>query len=522
LKVSTRLLILVSAAIVSLAALGGLSLRTLDQALLNDREAQIINMLMVGEHLVAHYYDEQKQGRLTEAQAQKAAKEALTHLNNEGKSYYYARLPNGTNLVHPVAANVGKIYQSETMDGRSDGIAFTEALKTSRIALLTMKTKHPKTGELAGKLNGVIAFEPWGWWIGTGFFNDDINEIFWKSATQFIFIFSIALVTIVILGWRLVRSINRQLGADPGYAADVTRRIANKDLSQRVPLTGVNDASLLFAIARMQDELAGTVRRIRTHADTIADASREIAAGNVDLSARTESQASALEQTAAAMEELTGTVRQNAEHAVHADQLAKRASTAAREGGAVMANVVQSMSAIEGSSKRISDIIGVIDGIAFQTNILALNAAVEAARAGEQGRGFAVVASEVRSLAHRSAAAAGEIKKLIGESVGEVGNGSRLVQQAGITMNTIVDEIGQVSSIIGGISSASGEQAQGIDQINEAVIGMDKATQQNAALVEEAAANAQSLQELAAQLASLVAMFKLDENFRDTSVALLS
>jgi methyl-accepting chemotaxis protein len=521
LKVSTRLLILVTAAMLALAALGGLSLRTLDRALLNDRQAQISNMLMVGEHLVAHYYDQQKQGRLTEAQAQSAAKEALTQLNNEGKSYYYARLPNGMNLAHPNAENVGKIYQSETIDGRPDGVAFTEALKKSRIAFLTMKTKHPKTGQLAGKLNGVIAFEPWGWWIGTGFFSDDINEIFWESATRFILFFMVALCVIAVLGWRLVRSINRQLGADPAYAADVTRRIAGKDLSQRVPLDGVNDASLLYSIARMQDELAITVRRIRTHADTIADASREIAAGNADLSARTESQASALEETAAAMEELTGTVRQNAEHALHADQLAKRASAAAHDGGAVMANVVQSMTAIEGSSKRIADIIGVIDSLAFQTNILALNAAVEAARAGEQGRGFAVVASEVRNLAHRSATAAGEIKQLISESVSEVGNGGRLVQQAGAAMASLVGEIGQVSTIIEEISSASREQAQGIDQINEAVIGMDNATQQNAALVEEAAANAQSLQQLAGQLAELVAMFKLDENSRRSSVALL-
>jgi methyl-accepting chemotaxis protein len=261
----------------------------------------------------------------------------------------------------------------------------------------------------------------------------------------------------------------------------------------------------------MNDSLVGIVANVRGGTDTIAIASQEISAGNMDLSARTEQQASALEETAASMEELTTTVKQNADNARQANQLSIAASEVATQGGAVVGQVIVTMGSINESARKIVDIIGVIDGIAFQTNILALNAAVEAARAGEQGRGFAVVASEVRTLAQRSAAAAKEIKELIGDSVDKVDTGAKLVDQAGATMNEVVASIRRVTDIMGEISSASHEQTGGIEQVNQAIGQMDQVTQQNAALVEEAAAAAASMEEQAGKLAQVVSVFKLDQ-----------
>ncbi|WP_307721623.1 methyl-accepting chemotaxis protein [Zemynaea arenosa] len=295
-------------------------------------------------------------------------------------------------------------------------------------------------------------------------------------------------------------------------AVDIARRVAEGDLTSTIVATRSDETGqMMSALRHMNDSLIRIVAQVRGGTEAITSASSEIASGNLDLSSRTEQQAAALGQTSGSIRELTGTVQQNADNARQANQLAAQASEIAVRGGSVVAQVVDTMGSITTSSKKIVDIISVIDGIAFQTNILALNAAVEAARAGEQGRGFAVVASEVRSLAQRSAAAAKEIKTLIGDSVDKVGEGSKLVAAAGATMDEVVASVRRVTDIMGEITAASMEQSEGIAQVNTAIHAMDETTQQNAALVEEAAAAAASMQDQAAELARVVSVFKLDE-----------
>ncbi|MFS2216536.1 methyl-accepting chemotaxis protein [Telluria sp. Tellsp104] len=335
----------------------------------------------------------------------------------------------------------------------------------------------------------------------------EIDNASRHSARMIMIVAGVAVLFGAACAWVLANAIVRPIR----QAVEVAEKVAGGDLTQHIDASGTCETgALLRALRNMNDSLVAIVAQVRSGTDTIATASAEISAGNMDLSSRTEQQAGSLGTTASTVEELTGTVRQNADNARQASQLSIAASEIATQGGAVVDQVVQTMGAINDSSKKIVDIISVIDGIAFQTNILALNAAVEAARAGEQGRGFAVVAGEVRTLAQRSAAAAKEIKALIVDSVSKVEDGTKLVDQAGMTMSEVVDSIRKVSDIVAEIASASGEQSTGIEQVNNAIADMDSSTQHNAALVEESAAAATALRDQADKLAEVVALFHID------------
>jgi methyl-accepting chemotaxis protein len=343
------------------------------------------------------------------------------------------------------------------------------------------------------------------------------------AVTWWIAICALVGVAIAIgLGLVVTRAVVRQIGGEPAAVAQVVEQIASGDLSERVDAGGADRRSILYAVARMQERLATTIGSIRESAESVSVASKQIASGNIDLSARTEEQAASLEQTAASMQELTQTVSQNSDNAHHANTLALKAASVADTGSTAVEGMVQTIGQISGSSTRISEITGVIEGIAFQTNILALNAAVEAARAGEQGRGFAVVASEVRSLAQRSASAAKEIKEMISTSVATIQGGTQQASEVSATMVDIREAIRRVSDIVGEIATASEEQNRSIQQVGQAVTQMDETTQQNAALVEQAAAAAQSLDAQAAKMKQAVSVFRIGDTGRFVASATFS
>ena len=503
-KLRTRILWLCAAALCGVLVLIGLSLHGLRQTMLDERTAQLNNLVVLAQAGVAKIHEQEQAGKLTREAAQAQAVAMLGSLRKEERYFFVRGYSNDVNYVHPNPKRIGVV---DPKGGKEAGERYRAAMQGKPIGNVVAPGTRPGREDKVDKLYAVVHFQPWDWIIGTGDYIDDIDTAYWRAAGLMLGVGGVLMAVVGVMGWTMSRRIYRDLGGEPDYAAQVVRRIGAGDLGVQVQLQAGDTHSLLAAMSQMQQGLAGTVGSIRHATDTIATASGEIAAGNLDLSARTEAQASALEQTAASMEQITATVKQNAANARQANELALAASQVAARGGAVVGEVVQTMSAISDSSRKISDIIGTIDGIAFQTNILALNAAVEAARAGEQGRGFAVVAGEVRTLAQRSAEAAKQIKVLIGSSVDMVEAGTRLVGQAGATIQEVVGSVQRVTTVVAEITTASQEQTAGIEQVNQAIAQMDQATQQNAALVEEASAAALSLKEQSGALVNAVATF---------------
>jgi methyl-accepting chemotaxis protein len=479
---------------------------------LDERKTQLSNAGQMAASIAKEYAALAASHALPEDEAKKQALARIKALRY-GETGYLVVFDGEQVLMHPIKAELvgSKIAATRDPEGRQvylDAIAATAASQDGG-GFTDYLWAKPGAQQPVPKLTYTLAYKPWGWNIMTGLYIDDLNQAFYRqllASALWLAAIGAALSAVVVF---LTRGVERSLGGDPAYAVEVARRIAGGDLGAEVVVRAGDDTSLMSAMKSMRGALAGIVTQVRSGTDLIATASSEIASGNLDLSSRTEEQASSLEETAASMEELTTTVRQSAENARQASALAESAAGVAGRGGEVVARVVDTMEAIKTSSSKIVDIIGVIDGIAFQTNILALNAAVEAARAGEQGRGFAVVAGEVRSLAQRSAQAAKEIKELIGDSVEKVGDGARLVLDAGATMEEIVASVNRVSAMIGAISSATQEQGAGIEHINQAIAQMDQVTQQNASLVEEAAAASEAMQEQAAKLAQTVSVFRV-------------
>jgi methyl-accepting chemotaxis protein len=509
--VSRRLGILVASAVAGLAVLLTLFLASERTLILEERQESVRQTVETAHGLAVHFHALSAQGKITEEQAKGLVLDAMRSLRYSKSEYFWINDMHPKMVMHPIKPELEGKDLSENKDptGKFLFVEFVNTVKKSGAGFVNYMWPKPGAEKPVQKVSYVKGFAPWGWVIGSGVYVDTVTATIWDRTLKMGLSALVLAAALLGVGLVIARSILRQLGGEPRYANAITEQIAQGNLGVQIDLKPGDNHSLLHSLRVMRDNMAGIVSRVRQGSESVAIASTEIAQGNHDLSARTESQASALEQTAASMEELGSTVRQNADNARQANALAQSASSVAVQGGEVVGNVVDKMKAINESSQKISDIISVIDSIAFQTNILALNAAVEAARAGEQGRGFAVVAGEVRLLAGRSAEAAKEIKGLISDSVERVDQGSALVDQARQTMNEVVQSIRRVTDIVGEISSASTEQSSAVAQVGEAVTQMDQSTQQNAAMVEQIASAASGLKSQANELVQTVSTFKL-------------
>jgi methyl-accepting chemotaxis protein len=482
-------------------------------SLMASRKLALMQQVQTATSVVKYWEKLAQSGGLSDLQAKRNALEALRAMRYgaEGSGYFGVYDSNAIRILNPTDPKLETKSAEDSVDSDGKHVAL-EVIRSdapSGTHFTEYRWPHPGQSQPVDKLV-YSAYDPaWDWHLYTGAYVDDIDATFRGdlfSGLVSVLVVGAVLSTAMLL---LIRSIRRSLGGDPAQAATIAREIARGNLAVLVSVAHLDDQSLMASLADMRNRLVSIVGGIRLSADAIALAAAEVAQGSGYLSQRTEEQAASLQETAASMQQLTTAVRQNSEAAVAAACLASNTSQIAREGSGAVGRAVNTMDEISRSSLKVAAIIGVIEGIAFQTNILALNAAVEAARAGDQGRGFAVVAGEVRTLAQRSALAAKEIKELITESVERAGTGANTVGEAGETIVKVVDAVDQMNVIIDGISVASSDQTNGIEQINQAVKQMDDTTQQNAALVEQAASAAQSMSEQAKELKMAVSIFSV-------------
>ncbi|PLZ02856.1 chemotaxis protein [Burkholderia sp. WAC0059] len=478
-----------------------------------ERKADLVHATELAIAVTKHFADQAAAGTIPLDEAKKRAMDAVRQMRygEDGSGYFVILDSRPVILMHAtepalVGRNVSQFTDSGGQRFWQDAV---DLVRRDGKGFIRYTFPKPGMTEASPKVSFNEAYPPWGWIFQTGVYVDDLDAELHVTLYRSLGIFA-AMVLVLggIVVW-LNRGILRSLGGDPAYAVEIAGGIANNDLTAVVKMSSGDEGSLMHSMKRMQEQLAHMIRAIRASAESIASATGEIATGNQDLSQRTEEQAASLEETAASMEELTSTVNQNADNARQASEVAAQAMHVAERGRGVVQQVVDTMHGINASSDRIADIVGMIESLAFQTNILALNAAVEAARAGDQGRGFAVVAAEVRSLAQRSASASKEITGLIHDSVQRAKAGAELVGEAGTTMDEITQSVQRVTDIMNEIAAASLEQGKGIGQVSVAVTQMDAVTQQNAALVEQAAAAAMSLKSQADELRSNVAQFSL-------------
>ncbi|MCD6674786.1 MAG: methyl-accepting chemotaxis protein [Burkholderiaceae bacterium] len=513
-----KILLLVATALLGFIVLSLVSSLRNERLAVDARHGELVTAVQSAVNIAAAYQARAASGAMPVEEAQKAAIEAIRlarYGGADGKTeYFYIWTVDGSTVMHPTHPEwTGQPMLGKLLDATGGDTLkrLLDAVAASPNGRAFAQAYFPRPGQTQAvpKLQYGTRVDGWNWVVGSGMYLDDLDALVQSQRVRDAATALVLLAIVAGMGWLVVRSVLRQIGGEPVEAMRVMDEVARGNLAAR--LDRAARGSLLDGLQTMIAALRKTIEQVHVSTESIRTAADEIAVGNLDLSQRTEETASNLQQTASSLEQITGAVRQTADSARTANQLASTASDVAARGGNVVEQVVATMGEIDESSRRIADIIGTIDGIAFQTNILALNAAVEAARAGEQGRGFAVVASEVRSLAQRSADAAKEIKDLIGTSVERVEAGSRLVRDAGESMSEIVVSVQRVTDIIGEITAAANEQSSGIDQINLAVTQLDQMTQQNAALVEESAAAAESLKQQATNLAAVVGVFQVDE-----------